>query len=167
MSTSVRLLTPEDYDALRAIRLEALRLNPAFFAADPAQEEAFTKGQWLERLATASSFGGFVDGSLAALVVFSRPASRKLAHTGDLGAMYVRDSARGTGLADAMMEALLDHAAKEVEQIKLSVNAENVRAVKFYERHGFRVIGRIPRSLNIDGRFYDDLLMLRPVSSSD
>lgn len=167
MSIAVRRLTPDDYEALREVRLEALRLNPAFFSADPAQEEAFSREQWLARLASAVSFGGFVDAALCGLVVFSRPVSPKLAHTGDLGAMYVRDQARGTGLADAMIEAVLDHAANEVEQIKLTVNAENARAVKFYERHGFRVIGRIPRSLNIEGRFYDDLLMLRAVSSSD
>jgi ribosomal protein S18 acetylase RimI-like enzyme len=161
----VRPLTPDDYDALRAIRLEALRLHPANFAADPEQEEAFTKAQWLARLAAAISFGGFIDGKLSGLVVFSRPASRKLAHTGDLGAMYVRDGARGTGLADAMMQAVLDQAAKEVEQIKLSVNAQNPRAIRFYERHGFTVIGRIPRSLNIDGKFYDDFLMLRRVAT--
>ncbi|HWA89610.1 MAG TPA: N-acetyltransferase [Rhizomicrobium sp.] len=167
MSVSVRPLTPDDYEALRAIRLEALRRAPAFFAADPAIEEAYTKEQWLTRLATAVSFGGYVDGKLAGLVVFSRPTSIKLSHTGDIGAMYVRDAARGTGLADAMMEALLDHAAGVVEQVKLTVNAENARAIKFYERHGFTPIGKIPRSLNIDGRFYDDLMMMRRVSSSD
>lgn len=164
---SVRPLTPQDYDDFRALRLESLNLYPANFAADPDQEAAFSKEQWLARLATAVTFGGFVDGRLAGMVVFSRPASRKLAHTGDLGAMYVRDHARGSGLANALVEALLDHAAKHVEQIKLTVNAENARAIKFYERHGFCEIGRIPRSLNIDGRFYDDLLMLRRVSSSD
>lgn len=167
MTIAVRLLTPDDYDALREIRLEALRLHPANFAADPDQEAAMDKEAWLKRLATAVSFGGFLDGTLSGLAVFSRPASPKLFHTGDLGAMYVRENARGTGLADALLEAVLDHAAKDVEQIKLSVNAENARAVKFYERHGFRTIGRIPRSLNIAGRFYDDLLMLRAVSSSD
>lgn len=167
MSISVRPLTPDDYDALREIRLEALHRNPSLFAADPAIEEAMSKEEWLKRLSTAVTFGGFVDGKLSGIVVFSRPPSRKLAHTGDLGAMYVRETARGTGLGDALVAALVDHAAKEVEQIKLTVNAENARAIKFYERHGFRTIGRIPRSLNIDGRYYDDLLMLRAVSQSD
>ena len=158
---------PDDYDALREIRLEALRRYPTNFSADPEQEAAFTKEEWLARLASAVSLGGFVDGRIGGLVVFSRPKSPKLAHTGDVGAMYVRDEARGTGLADKLIEAVLDVAAGQVEQIKLTVNAENARAIKFYERHGFREIGRIPRSLNIDGRFYDDLLMLRKVSSSD
>lgn len=161
VNLAVRPLTADDYEALREIRLEALRLHPEAFAADPAQEAAMPKAEWLARLASAVSFGGFADGALAGIAVFSRSSRPKLAHTGDLGATYVRDSARGSGLADRLMEALLSHAAGEVEQIKLTVNAENARAVKFYERHGFRTIGRIPNSLRVAGRSYDELLMLR------
>lgn len=122
-----------------------------------------SKNEWLSRLAGAVSFGGFVDGKLSGMVVFSQPSRPKLAHTGDVGAMYVRESARGTGLADALMAALLDHASRMVEQVQLTVNAENARAIKFYQRHGFREIGRIPRSLQVEDRYYDDLLMFRPV----
>lgn len=161
MNLAVRPLTAEDYEAFREIRLEALRLHPEAFAADPAQEAAMPKEQWLTRLASAVSFGGFADGALAGIAVFSRSGRPKLAHTGDLGAMYLRQSARGSGLADRLIEALLAHAASEVEQIKLTVNAENSRAVKFYQRHGFRTIGRIPNSIRVDGRSYDELLMLR------
>jgi RimJ/RimL family protein N-acetyltransferase len=118
-------------------------------------------------MATGVSFGGVIDGVLNGMVVFSRPTRPKLAHTGNLGAMYVRDAARGTGLADALVDVLVDHASAVVEQVELTVNAENSRAIKFYERHGFRPIGRIPRSLHVAGRYYDDLLMLRAVSSSD
>lgn len=167
MSIAVRRLTPDDYDALRALRLESLHRHPEFFAADPDQEDAMPREQWLSRLATAVSFGGFVDGALSGMVVFSKPSRPKLAHTGDVGAMYVREAARGTGLADALMRALIDHATETVEQIQLTVNAENPRAIKFYERHGFRPIGRIPRSLHVGDRYYDDLLMLRAVSTSD
>jgi ribosomal protein S18 acetylase RimI-like enzyme len=162
---NVRFLTPADYDSLRELRLESLRLLPASFAADLAQEEAMMKEEWLSRLASAVSFGGFVDGKLSGMVVFSRPSRPKLAHTGDVGAMYVRDSARGTGLSDALMAALLEHASHVVEQVQLTVNAENARAIKFYERHGFREIGRIPRSLHVGDRYYDDLLMFRRVSA--
>jgi len=166
VSIVVRQLTAGDYDSLREIRLESLRLHPEAFAADPAQEEAMPKAEWLARLASAVSFGGFADGALAGMAVFSRSSRPKLAHTGDLGAMYVRESARGGGLADRLMETLLTHAAREVEQIKLTVNAENARAVKFYERHGFRTIGRIPNSIRVAGRSYDELLMLRMFAKS-
>jgi len=166
MTIAVRLITPEDHDVFRALRLESLRLLPACFAADPVQEEAMSKEQWLSRLSSASSFGGFIDGTLTGMVVFSRPSRPKLAHTGDIGAMYVRASAQGTGLADALMSALLDHASRVVEQVQLTVNAENARAIKFYKRHGFREIGIIPRSLHVGDRYYDDMLMFRSVSTA-
>lgn len=70
MTISVRLITPEDYESFRALRLESLRLLPANFAADPVQEDAMPKEDWIKRLATASSFGGFVDGTLSGMVVF-------------------------------------------------------------------------------------------------
>jgi len=166
VNLAVRPLTANDYEALRDIRLEALRLHPEAFAADPAQEAAMPKAEWLARLASAVSFGGFADGALIGIAVFSRSSRPKLAHTGDLGAMYVRESARGSGLADLLLQTLLTHAAGEVEQIKLTVNAENARAVKFYQRHGFRSIGRIPNSLRVDARSYDELIMLRIVSAT-
>lgn len=165
MTISVRLITPEDYESFRALRLESLRQLPANFAADPVQEEAMPKEEWLKRLASALSFGGFIDSALSGMVVFSRPSRPKLAHTGDIGAMYVRAAAQGTGLADALMTALLDHASTVVEQVQLTVNAENARAIKFYQRHGFREIGIIPRSLHVGDRYYDDMVMFRSVSS--
>ena len=39
MSIAVRLITPEDYDVFRALRLESLTLLPANFAADPVQAQ--------------------------------------------------------------------------------------------------------------------------------
>src|ERR1700744_537553 len=103
MTISVRLIAPEDYEFFRALRLESLCLLPDCFAADLAQEDAMPKDEWLKRLASASTFGGFIDGKLSGMVVFSRPSRPKLAHTGDIGAMYVRASAQGIGLADALM----------------------------------------------------------------
>ncbi|MBV8976381.1 MAG: GNAT family N-acetyltransferase [Alphaproteobacteria bacterium] len=164
---AVRPLTQGDYDALRDIRLEALARHPTAFAADPELESAMDRDAWLARLASAVTLGGFVDDALMGIVVFSRPTSRKLAHTGDLGAMYVRGAARGSGLADALVTAAIETAAGSVEQIKLTVNAANTRAIRFYARHGFREIGRIPRSLNIAGIYYDEVLMLRTITPRD
>jgi ribosomal protein S18 acetylase RimI-like enzyme len=163
----VRRMTEADYEGLREIRLEALRLHPDCFSAELEIEEAFTREQWLMRMASATTFGGFTGDALNGIVVFARPTSRKTRHTGELGAMYVRASARGSGLADALIDAVVDHAVNEVEQLKLTVNAENARAIKFYQRHGFRTIGKYPNSLRVNGRSYDELIMFRAVSSSD
>lgn len=167
MTPTVRPLTPDDYEALRDLRLEALRLHPEAFCARLADEEAMTREQWLARLASAVTLGGFLDGKLEGMVVYSRPKNPQLAHIGGLNALYVRDGARGTGLGDALLRTLIERAAGEVEQVKLAVNADNAPAVALYERHGFRPCGLIPRAILIDGRYYDELLMIRTVSASD
>jgi RimJ/RimL family protein N-acetyltransferase len=81
--------------------------------------------------------------------------------------MYVRKEMRGTGLADELIKAFLGHAVLHVEQVMLAVEAGNARAIRFYERHGFRTIGNIPRSILVDGQYFDELQMFRTVSASD
>ncbi len=81
--------------------------------------------------------------------------------------MYVRRASRGRGVADALVEAVIEEAAKHVEQLMLTVNAENKWAIALYERHGFRAYGKVPRALLVEGRYYDELEMMRGVSASD
>lgn len=57
--------------------------------------------------------------------------------TGWLDQMAVRAQARGTGVASVLMAE-----AKRVgpSRITLDVNADNLRAIRFYEREGFRLV---------------------------
>jgi ribosomal protein S18 acetylase RimI-like enzyme len=161
-------LQPDDAEALREIRLEALRLHPTAFSADPDVEGAFTLARWREHLEKRIWFGGRVDGVLAGINAFSVDSySKKIAHIGHLGAMYVRGCARGTGLADALMTNFLDYSVGKVEQVELTVEAGNAVAIKLYERHGFRTVGRMPRSIQVGGVYYDELQMYRLVSASN
>ncbi len=73
--------------------------------------------------------------------------------------MYVRQPARGTGLADALMANWLDYAKGRAEQAVLTVEALNRRAIALYERHGFAITGRKPRSMKVGGIFFDELEM--------
>lgn len=165
---NVARLGPDDAPALRDIRLEALRLHPTAFSADPDIEGAFSLDEWRKRLAERVWFGGWADGALAGMNAYSaEDYSAKTRHNGHLGAMYVRGPARGSGLADMLVRNFLDFAAGKVEQVILTVETKNARAIKLYERHGFRTIGQLPRSMKVDGHYYNELQMLRAVSESD
>jgi len=163
----IERLAPAHAEELRDIRLEALRLHPTAFSADPDVEGAFTLERWRERLERGCMFGGRVDGRLAGINAFSLDIhSKKTAHVAHLGAMYVREEARGTGLADALMVHWLDHArGSGAEMAVLDVEATNRRAIALYERHGFAITGRKPRSLKIDGIFHDELEMWREIGA--
>ncbi len=161
---SVRRLVPDDAEMLRDIRLEALRLHPTAFSADPDVESAFPIERWREYLGTRIWFGVFAEGALVGINAFSTESySKKTAHVAHLGAMYVREAARSTGAADALMTNFLDYAKGRAEQIVLTVEAGNSRAIKLYVKHGFEVTGRKPRSMKVDGAFYDEFEMWRSV----
>lgn len=157
----IRIARLDDAEAMRAIRLEMLRLHPEAFAADLEAEEAMSAADFAARASGVPWFGGYVDEALAGCVVFSKPTRNKIAHTGSLGAMYVRAAYRGSGVADALIEAVIDHAIGTVEQIELTVNAENPRAIGLYQRHGFEAYGRKPRSIRVGDKTYDEILMMR------
>ncbi len=163
---TVAPLGPDDAEALREIRLEGLRLHPSAFSADPDVEGARPIERWRDALKARVFFGGRIDGVLSGINAFGADTgSQKTKHIGHLGAMYVRQAARGSGLADALIQAVLDHAAGKVEQVLLTVEANNARAIKLYERHGFETIGRLPRSIFTGGVYYDEFEMYRAISS--
>lgn len=98
---------------------------------------------------------------LGYLYVEPRGASR-LRHTADLN-MGLRRAARGKGLGKALLEAALA-ALKEkgvVEILYLMVQAENVDAVRLYERTGFEPLARLERDTKLEGRYYAGILMRR------
>ena len=59
----------------------------------------------------------------------------------ELRQLYVDHAFHGSGVAATLMAWALDRAhARDCENVYLSVYAENHRAQKFYQRHGFKVI---------------------------
>jgi ribosomal protein S18 acetylase RimI-like enzyme len=145
------------------LRLEAITLHPTAFTADPDLESRLTLDDWRERIRRNAWFGGIVEDELVAMAALLIEASKKVKHTGYLASIYVRENERGTGLADGLMKALLAYAAEYVEQVILTVEAGNMRAIKFYQRHGFRPIGKIPRAILVDGKYFDELQMFSTV----
>lgn len=61
----------------------------------------------------------------------------------ELKRFFVRPEQRGTGVADALIAALLAHAAdSRVRLVRLETGDEQQAALALYRRHGFR---RVPR----------------------
>lgn len=60
----------------------------------------------------------------------------------ELSKCYALPSAHGSGIASRLMTATLAEAAERgIRTVWLGVNQENARARRFYEKHGFTVVG--------------------------
>lgn len=59
----------------------------------------------------------------------------------------------GHGSGSTLMETLLGHLKeKEIKGIMLGVGYKNVRAIKFYKKHGFSVLKKIPKICVLMGK---------------
>lgn len=73
--------------------------------------------------------------------------------------MYVLPEARGTGMAAALVQHVIEEASGTVEEILLTYTASNVAAAKLYRRFGFEQYGAEPRAVKIEDRYHDIVLM--------
>ncbi|MBL8708042.1 MAG: GNAT family N-acetyltransferase [Rhodospirillaceae bacterium] len=154
----VRRLVAPDAATFRAIRLEALRLEPAAFCASHDVEAAAPLEMFAERLERNAVFGAFDDGSILGLAGFLIADAATPQRRGVLWGMYVRSGAQKRGIGSALVAAVIDHARTVVDTLTLGVVKENVAAQQLYERHGFRETG-LDRRVLPDGRAITEVLM--------
>jgi RimJ/RimL family protein N-acetyltransferase len=158
---TVRQLAPDDAEAFRALHLEALKTHPAAFATAYEEDCDRPLPEFRARLEQLAVFGGFVDGTLAGIATLQRQPLLKRRHVAMVWGMYVRDAFRGSGLASAILRAVIARAEAEVDQLELYVAVGNERARRFYRAMGFEPYGVMRRSLRVDGVDHDAEMMVR------
>ena len=157
----IRRLGPQDADLYRAVRMEALERCPEAFASTLEIEATRPPEAFAERLQASAVFAAIDGGEPAGMAGFYRHDTPKMAHKGMLWGMYVRPEARGRGIARQLVEAVLAHAATQVEILQLAVTTDNAPARALYQRLGFVEYGIERRSLKHGSRYWDDVLMAR------
>ncbi|GAB4109848.1 MAG: hypothetical protein Fur005_08100 [Roseiflexaceae bacterium] len=107
--------------------------------------------------------GAWVQGTLAGVVrLVAAPPPNAPAATGwvELSKCYVLPDYHGQGVAAALLEAACDLAGHAgFERIWLAVWQENPRAVRFYQRHQFEVVGTT--DIMVEDVLFHDLVMQR------
>jgi RimJ/RimL family protein N-acetyltransferase len=157
----IRRLETSEAALYRDIRLEALKRNPEAFASTFEKENAQPLSWFEAVIGRADIFGAFLDGALVGVAGFAAPEGSKQAHKGLLWGMYVRAAARNMDLGKRLVAAVLDHAHGRVEMVQLSVVNDNKAACRLYGAMGFVAYGYEKRALKQDGRYYDELLMVK------
>lgn len=138
----VREPVVEDWQALRDIRLEALRDVPTAFGSTYEREVVRGETHWRDRISRGGTFLAYLP-ELSA----SEPAGliggyQQNPATVGLVSMYVRPRARGRGVGEALVATVIDWAtAKQATTVHLWVTETNAPARALYERCGFALTG--------------------------
>jgi RimJ/RimL family protein N-acetyltransferase len=157
---TTRRLGADDALSYRDIRLEGLKTEPTSFGSDHAREVGRTEVEWASQLGANFTFGVFEGTDLVGIATFVPERMEKVQHRAHVVGVYVKERARGQGASRALFKSLIESARREVVQLHLVVTTHNERARRFYEHFGFKIYGTDPRGLKVDGRYYDDYLMV-------
>lgn len=160
MAPIIRRLAEEDVRDYRQIRLSALRNTPDAFASTYDAEAALPDEQHARRLATSEVFGAYAEGRIIGVLGCKRFDNAREIHKAFLWGFYVEPPFRRSGVASGLLNASLHAVQKGVEQVLLTVVADNRPAIALYERFGFRPYGLEPRSLFSSGAYLDEMLMV-------
>jgi ribosomal protein S18 acetylase RimI-like enzyme len=161
----VRRLTSDDAVLYRALRLEALQNNPEAFGSTHDTENERPIAWFAERLEHMAVFGAFRDSALVGVAGFHVQEGPKVAHKGKLWGMYVCPDARKSRIGTKLVEAVVDHGRHLVELIQLTVVSENKPARALYESLGFSEYGLEKNALKQGGRYFDEVLMAKRLST--
>ena len=161
--TSVVALRPQDWRDLRAIRLEALRSEPAAYSSSYEETLDWPDEEWRRRLTSDHS-----------MVLLARVLTRPIGMVGGyLGSdegddsvgvvfgMYVTAEHRGKGIGRLLLTSLIDRlsAFPQITTIRLGVTETQEPARRLYESVGFQVVGTTEEGLVVDDRRYEELIM--------
>jgi ribosomal protein S18 acetylase RimI-like enzyme len=135
---SLRILTADEWRIFRRVRLQALSEAPYAFGSTFAswQGAGDTEDRWRQRL-TSVPFNiiAYFEGRPSGMVSATAPNQRGEV---ELISMWVAPFARGKGVADALVIAVIEYSkGEQIERISLEVMESNSRARAFYRRLGF------------------------------
>lgn len=154
-------LGPDDTTRFLALRQTMFEAEAINFRGAGVDDAAIGVAAWRERLARDHVYAAVQDGEWIAIGALTRLPGIKLDHKGLVWSMYTLPKARGTGAASRILDVLEEDArAMGLRQLQLTLMADNPRARRVYERHGYELYAIEPDSVRRgDDSYVDEALM--------
>lgn len=152
-------LPPGRWNEYKALRLRALKDDPQAFGSSYAKEVAYSDEKWQERTNDGVLFASNSNNLIGMMGIWQSQEDKE-SKTANIFGVYVIPEFRGKGISKMLMQSLLDELKSNtsISKLKLTVNKNQLSAVKLYEAFGFKITGQEKAQLG-DGNYYDEYLM--------
>ncbi|WP_043971384.1 MULTISPECIES: GNAT family N-acetyltransferase [Acinetobacter] len=155
----IKILTVNELNDFRAIRLSALVNTPEMFGSTYAVEVLKPLTFFESCLSNSTIFGVYHHNSIIGLAALTRELGVKLCHKAYLSSVVIEPEFQRQGIASQLLDAVIEYSKDDVEQILLSVADDNQPAIDFYQKRGFQVYGVESKALKNKAEYTDELLM--------
>jgi ribosomal protein S18 acetylase RimI-like enzyme len=136
----VRETVMADWQAWRDIRLQALRDAPDAFSSVYADQVRLGEDHWRQRVSGGGLFLAYVPEVSASEPAGMAGGYQEVPGVVELISMFVRSQARGRGVGEALIDAVIGWGrARDATSVHLWVTETNKNARLLYERCGFIV----------------------------
>lgn len=164
MSDEVRVVRvgPDNWEAWRDVRLEALRDAPTAFGSTYENQVGRTEQQWRDRLHPANGLTclSMLDDRIVGMAAGHPEGDGVI----ELISMWVSPDARRRGVGDALVDEVVRWAREQhADAVELWVTRGNDPAERLYARHGFLRTGAV-QPLPSDPAL-DEMAMRLPLGS--
>ena len=157
MGIEIRVMTAEDWEAVRSIYLAGIATGQATFETEPPTWTNWNKAHLPAPRLVAISTEGIV-GWAALSPVSARPVYSGVAEV----SVYVGEKMRGRGVGELLLEALVSQSERNgIWTLQASIFPENAASVSLHKSCGFRQVGIRQRIAKMKGAWRDTLLLER------
>jgi ribosomal protein S18 acetylase RimI-like enzyme len=165
MDIIIRKLQPHESAIYREVRLACLKNVPEYFGSTYEEEVLNPKFMFETYIENESPdhviFGAFDGERLIGIAGFNRMARQRASHRGEVVQVYVDSNYRGQNIGEKLLRRVLEYGftLDGIEQIQLSVIANNQTAIRLYEKLGFKTFGVQPRYFKAGDVYMDQQFM--------
>jgi GNAT superfamily N-acetyltransferase len=161
----IRSLLPSDFDAILKVINDAAQAYKGVIPNDRWKEPYMSAGELTEEIEAGVRFFGWVEGGH----ILGVAGIQALEDTTLIRHAYVLPTCQGRGIGTRLLEHLFGLA--ETTEVLVGTWAEATWAVRFYEKHGFKLVSfrekdRLLRTYwNIPERQIETSVVLRTIPS--
>lgn len=159
LDIEIKILSVDELDDFRTIRLSALKQSPKMFGSTYAVEIEKPLNFFENCLSNSTVFGAYHQNKIVGIATLTQEIGAKFSHKAHLSSVFIEPAFQQKGIASVLLRTVIQYSQQHVEQILLTVANDNKPALILYEKLGFQSYGVELKALKDKDGYIDEILM--------